>query len=46
VVALKEDQPSISVEEATSRMQEQFPDSDVEEDEIFLVFVMYFNETE
>ncbi|MFP4483270.1 MAG: hypothetical protein ACOCYG_00310 [Spirochaetota bacterium] len=46
LVAMKEDNPDLTVDEATDLMQERFPEADVDKNEIFLVFVMYFNETE
>ncbi len=46
LVAMKEDNPDLTVDEATDLMKERFPEADVDKNEIFLVFVMYFNETE
>ena len=46
LVAMKEDSPDLTVDEATDLMQERFPEADVDKNEIFLVFVLYFNETE
>ncbi len=46
VVAMKEDDPSLTVDEVTDLMEERYPEADVDKNEVFLVFVMYFNETE